>query len=433
MSDELIGVVGPESLSRVLAERGARVVTGPDREAAAKAVRERGGVSAVVVAGPPDAVFSAWAEAMSARVDVLGLAPGWPGSVRVPPAPVSVEDLCDALGLAPRPGDGALSVGSDGAVDGVSGVGDTSAAGAVTEVLPGDAQAAPARVPTWARDAADANRVETPVEVVPKPSASPSDAGGAPAPWGTVLLVASGRGGVGRTALSAAVASTAAARGLDTVVVDANPGPGGLAHLLRVEGRGLPTVADLAAGASPAQVVAGPEQVRAAGGVRVPWAAVLGPDPDQAAGAGASPEIYVQALAHLAGRAGLVVVDMPVWWGPVGPGGQLLAHAVGRGAAVLVLGDASREGLDGGRRLAEWARTRARTTHVLGVLNRMPARGLPGVGEGARALDVDFCAAVLPYEETVVLRAARGDLVHPLLGLAAGRVLDAIGVGGAGR
>ena len=92
-----------------------------------------------------------------------------------------------------------------------------------------------------------------------------------------------------------------------------------------------------------------------------------------------------------------------------------------------MLSDASREGLVGARRFAVWAR--ARTQHVLGVLNNMPSRGLPTVEDASQHLAPATCTAVLPYDETVRLRAARGEVIHPLLRLGARSVLEALGLG----
>ncbi|MDO4243517.1 MAG: hypothetical protein Q4C85_07140 [Actinomyces sp.] len=224
------------------------------------------------------------------------------------------------------------------------------------------------------------------------------------------------------------LAAVACERGVDAAVVDASVGPGGLAHLLRVGG--VSTVADLAAGAEVEQVVVGPDEVRVAGGVRVPFASVLGPDADQVKEPGSWTAVYERALAHLVERAGLVVVDTPVWWSPSCPGAGLIETGLRHGAALLVVTDASREGVTGARGLAAWGR--ARTHHVLGVYNTLPSRRLPSLDEAGRSLETASVAAVLPYDETVRLRAARGEVIHPLLRLGASQVLDAVGLG-AGR
>lgn len=408
-----IGLIGPESLARALTDRGAQIATAREPKDAARIIRERDDLACVLITGPPDPVLTAWATAVGSRTEVVAVGAGWPG--RVLASPVSLESLCDALGLEPRSGDGARIVEADGTIRGLDAQHEEepAAVSSADESVPPAAviDSRPAnRVPSWARS---------------RPASARQEPSKPPAPWANVVLVVSGRGGVGRTHMAVHLAEVAARGGRDTVVVDANAGPGGLAHLLRVSG--LSTVADLAAGASEAQIVIGSDALRGAGGVRVPFASVLAPDSDQAAGPGSSPEIYKRVLGHLVPRADLVVVDAPVWWGSSSPGAHLVTSAIERGAAALVLSDASREGLVGARRFAVWAR--ARTQHVLGVLNNMPSRGLPTVEDASRHLAPATCTAVLPYDETVRLRAARGEVIHPLLRLGARSVLEALGLG----
>ena len=112
-----IGLIGPESLARALTDRGAQIATAREPKDAARIIRERDDLACVLITGPPDPVLTAWATAVGSRTEVVAVGAGWPG--RVLASPVSLESLCDALGLEPRSGDGARIVEADGTIRGL--------------------------------------------------------------------------------------------------------------------------------------------------------------------------------------------------------------------------------------------------------------------------------------------------------------------------
>lgn len=253
--------------------------------------------------------------------------------------------------------------------------------------------------------------------------------------WSHVIFLVSGRGGVGRSATAINIAEQAADRlKRNVVLVDANVGQGGLATNLRVARGGapstLPTIADLVAGASVQRIVSGSEAVRGAGGASVAFASVLAPDPDQATPEASSPQHYRRVIDLLAPVSDLLVVDTCVSWqrDPTGIASGLIAPGLRAGANALVVTDASLEGMDGARRLVRWA-TRLAPGRVAGLLNMSPASAAPDLAAAGKLFNPVPCLAVVPYDETVRLRAAKGQPVHRLLSLAADKVLAHLGIG----
>ena len=64
-----------------------------------------------------------------------------------------------------------------------------------------------------------------------------------------------------------------------------------------------------------------------------------------------------------------------------------------------------------------------------GIATTLRDAPLPTAEDASRHLAPATCTAVLPYDETVRLRAARGEVIHPLLRLGARSVLEALGLG----
>lgn len=460
---------GVSELSEVLESRGAEVVTG-DGDGVQSAISAitpglRDGTVDVVLLVCSDeqavGMVGVWARSMALFAPAtrfVGLG-DWEGvQARVEPG-CSLARLLGELGLGTREGDGQVTVRADGSLvrpraEPVSEVvsapsgepGESSAARS-----PGDGPEPGSSSGAWGSSRTSSPALWGGPEPGPGREASPSgtgpEAGPEPAAlsgavpwgggqvrdWGNVLFVLSGRGGVGRSSMAINLAEQAARAGRNVVLVDANVGQGGLATNLRVVRDGaasaLPTIADLVAGAGVQQAVAGPKAVRSAGGADISFASVLAPDPDQATPEASSPQCYRRVVDRLVPLADLVVVDTCVSWvrDPTGIAPDLVAPGLRAGASALVVSDASLEGVNGVRRLVGWA-TRLAPGRVTGLLNMVPASAVPDQASASKLFRPVPCLAVVPYDESVRLRAARGVPVHRLLGLAADKVLAHLGV-----
>ncbi|GAA3635187.1 hypothetical protein [Microlunatus ginsengisoli] len=132
-----------------------------------------------------------------------------------------------------------------------------------------------------------------------------------PAP---VLVVFGARGGLGKTSVAQALAGTAAAAGLRTVLVDANREQPDQTLLLRLDpDRPVPSVYDAARSGRPEDAVASPGELDRLRGVRrdkVRFALAAGP-PAAVPGAAeaCTPAVYRRVVDHAARVGDLVVVD----------------------------------------------------------------------------------------------------------------------------
>ena len=473
-------------LARVLADRGAEVVTGDGVPSAigviAPALRD-GTVDAVLLTRPDEheaGLVNAWARSLASFVPAtrfIGVGDWCAAGAQLEPG-CTLKRLLDELGLVAVDGDGDVIVAADGGLD-----------RSRVEPVQDEPEQAPSSSPRtsdrerfeqspgagdtgwrpWgsdpdldtAEDAAWGAGGREPgsgagegVRLAPAPASGSADEARGPAsfaPWGRprdaasaeaadvsdwsrVVFLVSGRGGVGRSSLAINIAERAAGSlKRDVILIDANIGQGGLATNLRVVRAGaaaaLPTIADLGAGANVQQVVCGAGEVRASGGAAISFASVLAPDPDQATPAACSPQRYRRVIDQLAPVSDLLVVDTCVSWqaDPTRIASDLVAPGLRAGASVLVVSDASLEGAEGARRLVRWA-GRLAPGRVAGLLNMAPASAVPDQATASRLFKPAPCLAVIPYDESVRLRAAAGRPVHRLLGLAADRVLSHLGV-----
>ena len=480
-----IGLTCTGVMARVLEARGAQVVAGDDPEdlkasagAVAAAVRS-GDVDGVLLLAPDETsagMLQTWLRTVSAGSSVKFVGVGrWEGAVSLEPG-CSLADVLEALGLEPLAGDADAVVEADGRVHGhvvVGGPGGEEQEGPVGpwgasdpgRLVSGEAgrpgwrpgrpveskgrqgskdffsspwsaavaRCEPAVAPAPASAAAqvtaapaDGTRSRAGWGNVGLPGSRALDEAHADSDWGNVVFLVAGRGGVGRTSLGINIAEQAVRRhDKNVVLVDA---AGGLAPALKVMRDGAtcppPTIGDLAAGASAQQVVSGPEDIRRAGGAAVSFASVFAPDPEQP-----RPEAsrYLRVIDLLAPLSDLVVVDTPVIRERNGLATGLLAPGLRAGASALVLSDASLEGVDSVCRLVPWLQ-RLAPGRVTGVLSIMPVSALPDQAVAGKLIAPVPCLAVVPYDESVRLRAAKGQPVHRLLGAAASKVLAHLGV-----
>ena len=394
-------------------------------------------------------MLEVWAGSLSPFVPTrfIGIGQWESAQARLEPG-CSLAQLLTELGLDPVDGDEGVSVRADGTLDrpDVEEGGAASSPSSASNEVPSSERSE--QLP-WGADPVreqTVQGVEKELEPVGERDAPFSPWGesrtdrGAPRPrldgvdWSRVVFLVSGRGGVGRSLMGIAIAERAAGHlGRNVVLVDANVGQAGLATNLRVVQGGvpsvLPTIADLRAGASVQHVVSGPDQVRRAGGIRVDFACVLAPDPDQATADACSPRCYRQVIDELAPVSDLIVVDTTVAWqsDPTSITTDLVAPGLRSGASILVVTDPSLEGAQGARRLVRWA-TRLAPGRVAGLLNKAPVSAVPDQAEASKLFAPVPCLAVVPYVESVGVAAARGRPVGRLTGLAADKVLAHLGV-----
>lgn len=481
-----IALISSSELVRVLADRGAEVVTGDSAQSAISVITPAlrdGTVDAVLLTRPDEheaGMVNAWARSLASFLPAtrfIGVGDWCAAGAQLEPG-CTLERLLDELGLVAVDGDGDVIVAADGGLDRSRvepvpdepeqappprprtsdqerfeqspGAGDTgwrpwgsdpgpdtaeNAAWGAGGREPGSGAGEGAR-PAPAPASGSADEVRGPASFAPwgrLRDAAPAEAIDV-SDWSRVVFLVSGRGGVGRSSLAINIAERAAGSlKRDVILIDANIGQGGLATNLRVVRAGaaaaLPTIADLGAGANVQQVVCGAGEVRASGGAAISFASVLAPDPDQATPAACSPQRYRRVIDQLAPVSDLLVVDTCVSWqaDPTRIASDLVAPGLRAGASVLVVSDASLEGAEGARRLVRWA-GRLAPGRVAGLLNMAPASAVPDQATASRLFKPAPCLAVIPYDESVRLRAAAGRPVHRLLGLAADRVLSHLGV-----
>lgn len=467
----IIASTALSELTQVLTARGAEVVTGDSVQSAISAITPKlrdGTVDAVLLICPDESArgtINIWARSMASFVSTrfVGVGDWEAAQVNLKPG-CDLTRLLNELSLDAANGDERVTVSVAGELTRPhveSSERESSLASSASRFdreqpqHPGTSSAwgsspAPGKQTSWgrhrdpapvdmpAREAASALDAETvdslPPVVLPWGGATQAHEGRIDSDWGNVVFLISGRGGVGRSTMAISIAEQAAGRlGRNVVLVDANIGQGGLATNLRVARDGapstLPTIADLVAGASTQQAVAGPKAVRASGGAAVNFASVLAPDPDQATPEASSPQHYRQVIDSLASVSDLVVVDTCVSWqkDPTGIASNLVAPGLRAGASALIVSDASLEGMEGVRRLAKWA-TRLAPGRVTGLLNMAPVSAVPDEASASKLFKPVPCLAVVPYDESVQVRAAKGQPIHRLPCLAADKILAHLGI-----
>ena len=104
-----------------------------------------------------------------------------------------------------------------------------------------------------------------------------------------------------------------------------------------------------------------------------------------------------------------------------------MAPGLRAGASALIVSDASLEGMEGVRRLAKWA-TRLAPGRVTGLLNMAPVSAVPDEASASKLFKPVPCLAVVPYDESVQVRAAKGQPIHRLPCLAADKILAHLGI-----
>ena len=129
-----------------------------------------------------------------------------------------------------------------------------------------------------------------------------------------VIVVMSGKGGVGKTTETLLLAQTAAASGLRVVVIDANRGQGDVRTSLRLDRVPAPTILDSIA-APPEAAVMTPDQIndlRPRALTPILFGVVLAPPRDKAGPEHAGPEVYGRVVEYARSIADLVVIDTQI-------------------------------------------------------------------------------------------------------------------------
>lgn len=136
-----------------------------------------------------------------------------------------------------------------------------------------------------------------------------------------VIIVGAGRGGVGKTTMSLAIADRAAEAGLTTVVIDANRGQADVREYLRIPRTApVPTAYDAYVTGEPDRAIMRPADYstyRQQAGLEVPdFAVVLGPTAKQADESIVSASVYAKIIDHARSIADLVVIDASIMYAP---------------------------------------------------------------------------------------------------------------------
>ncbi|GAB6857968.1 hypothetical protein JCM13591A_20730 [Microbacterium xylanilyticum] len=143
-----------------------------------------------------------------------------------------------------------------------------------------------------------------------------------------VIIVGAGRGGVGKTTMSIALADRAAEAGLVTIVIDANRGQADVREYLRLPRTApVPTAYDAYVTGDPDRAIMRPSDYatyRQQAGLEVPdFAVVLGPTAKQADERIVSASVYAKIIDHARSIADLVIIDASIMYAPQG---DLWAH-----------------------------------------------------------------------------------------------------------
>lgn len=197
-------------------------------------------------------------------------------------------------------------------------------------------------------------------------------------PLAPTIVVIAGKGGVGKSVISAALAERAATVGglKRVVLVDANRGQGDARNYLRVSGQ-LPSVLDAAVSGDAVLAIVGPTRLnssRPQGSQTLSFGVVLAPTPDQADPTVITAGVYRDVITRARQTSDLVVIDTQISEGWDNSGlidGVMIPLIIG-GAWGLVISDSSRPGwLHMQERLRHLQQQGVPATRMMAALNRV--------------------------------------------------------------
>ncbi|MHA3723770.1 nucleotide-binding protein [Leucobacter sp. HY1910] len=377
---ETIGLLGPADIARLLHSAGFKILGGQSFADAAKQIRAAQAdlpPFPIIVVDDGSAGLKTWLESQARRTDVRVICSvGGPliGHDLAVDLPVTLGDLITGLGLElPEGADPTAPIGAGGlthdraeALPSAAPVSPESALAAPAKIEYAFDMSEPAPAPSTPLAAAAVPPVAqppaqepiapvvppaarqpvseaviappiTPTPVVPEIPLTPTaEAAAAPTPRQTlhdrhsvafqhaerttrtceVIIPWAGKGGVGKTSFTLAIAQKAGSIGLRVLVVDGNRGQASTRHLLRLAEHGLPTITDTRH-MLPDQVVTDRAQLAAIrGSVRgeANFDIVLGPIPegDDANPVNTPAALYARAIAELRSSYDLIVVDTQI-------------------------------------------------------------------------------------------------------------------------
>ncbi len=208
--------------------------------------------------------------------------------------------------------------------------------------------------------------------------ARPAPVQGQQRPSSPVIIVFAGKGGVGKSVVSAALAERAASVGgiSKVVLADANRGQGDVRQYLRVSGP-LPSIFDAAVSGRIATAIVGPKRLnpsRPVGSQELHIGVVLAPTADQADPTVVTPEVYAAVIAEARKTSELVVIDTQIseGWDTSGIIDGVMIPLILDGAWGVVLSDSSRAGWKHMmERLSHLQSQGAPSNRIIAALNRV--------------------------------------------------------------
>lgn len=246
-----------------------------------------------------------------------------------------------------------------------------------------------------------------------------------------VVAVFAGRGGVGKTTTSFALAQRAGAAGLRVLLVDGNMWQGDLRGVLKVGASSLPSIYQAVHGDAAAAIIDA-EHLNAARPLkleRLAFSAVQAPPPTLPNPELVTPALYRKVLGYARHHFDLIVVDTQITEAHDRTGmvdhflSPLLMSANTYGVGIS---DSSQMGVGNLlTTLKMFAHVGVAQTQLLTIMNRVSARALPEVSDKGSALEMRsaFLGAVA-YDDEIEAYLNRGRPIADLPTLAA--MMDAI-------
>lgn len=225
---------------------------------------------------------------------------------------------------------------------------------------------------------------------------------------GQVVIVGAGKGGVGKSTFSQALAATAAAAGLKVVLVDANVGQANQLSMLGVPSKaGLPTIIEAATTGDIKQAFLPPSVLnlnRDPDLKPVRFVLVAGPPRGRAAHPGVTPELYLEAVRYAQKVADLVVIDTQIVEDSRDDSGmirRMMLPVLTTGGWFLCMSDDSREGLIALQTVPKQMVERGvPASHLMTMVNMLHANVRLNAKELARRLEsYSRLIAAVPYRD----------------------------------
>lgn len=129
-----------------------------------------------------------------------------------------------------------------------------------------------------------------------------------------VIIVTSGRGGVGKSTTAIQLATLAGMSGMRTMLIDANVGQADITKYLGVPRESIPSITTMASTGKVQDSVTTEEQLTAARGRHSlsPFALIAGPDAEDRSQGYVTTETYLSAITWARQRADIVIVDTQI-------------------------------------------------------------------------------------------------------------------------